>query len=290
MSDDRELKNSIFEAARAAQAAQGGVPEMSMAESVKQEFGIEIPVAEIPLPSLGKVYSANSVLANQKALPIRAMTAKEEDIIMNDYFNKKGMVISELIKSVCQLRGFDPMEMTIGDRNAIMVGIRIVGHGSAYQAQKSCASCNTLQDIQIDLNELEINSLETEPVQPNTNLFEFTLPVTKKAVTYKLLTGKDEREMIEEMEIKKKKGLQNSDLITSNLFRQLVSVDGITDRSMIRKFVNVMPVGDSKALRNYINKNQPDIKTTFFFECSNCGHIEKESPMPYGASFFWPDE
>lgn len=291
MSDmDRELKNSIFEAARAAQSAQQGLQEVSAADVVKQEFGIEIPVAEVPLPSLGKVYSANSVLANKETLPIRAMTAKEEDIIMNDYFNKKGMVISELIKSVCQLRGFDPMEMTIGDRNAIMVGIRIVGHGADYRAQKSCAACNTLQDVVVDLNSLEIQSLTVDPMEPNTNLFEFQLPVTKKTVTYRLLTGKDEREMLEEMEIKKKKGLQNSDLITSNLFRQLVSVDGVTDRNMIRKFVNAMPVGDSKALRNYINKNQPDIKTTFFFECSNCGHVEKESPMPYGASFFWPDE
>lgn len=290
MSDDRELRNAVFEASKAAAAASQGLQEMSVAEAVRQEFGVEIPVQEVPLPSLGKVYPPGSVLAGKEGLPIRAMTAKEEDIIMNDYYNKKGMVISELIKSVCQLRGFDPVDMTIGDRNAIMVGVRVVGHGKDYHATKTCPACGTSQEVHIDLAELELQNLMIDPVEPGKNLFEFQLPVTKKNVTFRLLTGRDEREMMEEMEIKKKKGLQNNNLITSSLFRQIVSVDGVTDRNMVRKFVNAMPVGDSKALRNFINKNQPDIKTVFFFECSNCGHIEKESPMPFGASFFWPDE
>ena len=84
--------------------------------------------------------------------------------------------------------------------------------------------------------------------------------------------------MLEEMEIKKKKGLQNTNLSTSRLLRQIVSVDGISDRGALSKFVQALPIQDSKALRNYINKHQPDIKMQFFFECSGCGHVEKEAP------------
>jgi hypothetical protein len=292
MSQDRELKNAIFEAAQAARAGaeRGGLQEVSMSDAVRQEFGIEIPVAEVPLPSGGKVYPATSVLANLETLPIRAMTAKEEDIMMNDYFAKKGIVISELIKSVCQLRGFDPMDMVVGDRNAVMVGVRIVGYGSKYKAEMKCPSCGKLEPVEIDLNELDLVPLEIEPAQPNSNLFSFTLPVSKKNVQFRLLTGHDEREMMEEMDIKKKKGLQNTNLSTSRVLRQLVSVENITDRNALSKFVQALPIQDSKALRNYINKHQPDIKMQFFFECSGCGHVEKEAPLPMGVGFFWPDE
>jgi len=289
---DREQKNSIFESVEAARrAAEGaGLQEVSMSEAVKHEFGIEIPVAEVPLPSNGKVYPLGSMLANRETLPIRAMTAKEEDIMMNDYFAKKGIVISELIKSVCQLRGFDPMDMVVGDRNAVMVGVRIVGYGAMYKEEIKCPSCGKQEPVQINLNELDIVPLEIEPAQPNTNLFTFTLPQTKKVVSFRLLTGHDEREMLEEMEIKKKKGLQNTNLSTSRLLRQIVSVDGISDRGALSKFVQALPIQDSKALRNYINKHQPDIKMQFFFECSGCGHVEKEAPLPMGVGFFWPDE
>ena len=99
-----------------------------------------------------------------------------------------------------------------------------------------------------------------------------------------------QREMLEEIEVRKKKGLQNNNLATSRLLRQIVSVDGVTDRNALSKFVQALPITDSKALRKFINNHQPDIKMQFFFECESCGHVEKEAPLPMGASFFWPDE
>lgn len=287
---DRDLKNSIFEASQAAKNAQAGMQEVSMSDAVKQEFGIEIPVSEVPLPSRGVVYPASSVLHGKETLPIRAMTAKEEDIMMNDYLSRKGLTISELIKSVCQLRGFDPMDMVVGDRNAVMVGVRITGYGSHYKAEMKCPACEKQQPVDIDLNELELTPLEINPVNEGENLFSFTLPATKKVVNFRLLTGHDEREMLEEIEVRKKKGLQNNNLATSRLLRQIVSVDGVTDRNALSKFVQALPITDSKALRKFINNHQPDIKMQFFFECESCGHVEKEAPLPMGASFFWPDE
>ena len=75
--------------------------------------------------------------------------------------------------------------------------------------------------------------------------------------------------------------------VTTRLTFQIVSIDGITDKNKISTFVNNMPAADSRALRLYIDKNEPGIDTNVRFECTKCG-ADSEVQMPIGASFFWP--
>ena len=66
---------------------------------MKDDFGWEIPVESVPLPSNGLIYNPNSLLHNQTTLKIKAMTAQEEDIIMSQGYAKEGTTIIHLIKS-----------------------------------------------------------------------------------------------------------------------------------------------------------------------------------------------
>ena len=66
---------------------------------MKDDFGIDIPVESVPLPSRGRVYPVETGLHNVDQVEIRAMTAKEEDILTSRTLIKKGTVITELIKS-----------------------------------------------------------------------------------------------------------------------------------------------------------------------------------------------
>lgn len=50
-----------------------------------------------------------------------------------------------------------------------------------------------------------------------------------------------------------------SHAITNKLILQVMSVDGVTDKKYIRDFVNNMNVKDARALRKYINENEPGI-------------------------------
>lgn len=281
----REIKNSIFAARAAAQA--GGVPAMSRAEAARQELGIEIPSSVVPLPSRGLVYPVNSPLYQKEEVEIKGMTTQEEDILMSRPLIKKGTVITELIRSCLLEPGVNVNDLISGDRNALMVAVRITGYGPEYKAQLSCPACEYKQDFEVDLASLEIKPLELEPVSPGLNQFEFTLPVSGKTVVFRFLTGREEEEIMAMMENRKKKGLINENTITTRLLFSVVSINGVTDRSFVAKFVENMSARDSRALRQYIDKHEPGIDMRHPFECKSCGHSEVVA-VPMGASFFWP--
>lgn len=279
----REIKNQIF-AARTAVEQAGAI---SRVDAARRDLGIEIPSALVPLPSRGMVYPVGSPLHGKEEVEIKGMTTEEEDILMSRALIKKGTVITELIRSCLMDPNIVVNDLLSGDRNALMVAVRITGYGQEYTPQVQCPSCETRQEYSINLSDLEIKPLELEPVAQGENRFAFTLPVTKKAVEFRFLTGKEEEEILAIMENKKKKGLVNDTVVTTRLFYSILSVNGQTDRSMIRQFIQFMPAKDSHALRSYIDKHEPGIDMKHPFECKSCGHSEVVA-VPMGATFFWP--
>ena len=289
--DNRELRNAMLAAQAASQAAGNGSTEgqpITATQYAKQELGVEIPVDAVPLPSRGLVYTKGHPLHGAEAVEYRAMTAKEEDILMSQALIKRGTVITELIKSCLINKDIDVQTLLSGDRNALMIAIRASGYGSQYQPNYACPSCEFKNEMDIDLNQLSIKTLAIEPIAAGENAFEFKLPVSKKTVTFKFLNGKEEEEIISDMETRKKKGLLNSNLVTGRLLRSIVAVDGNENKSLISRFVQYMPARDSLVLRDYINKNEPGVNMRVDFRCTNCNHFE-EVALPMGASFFWPN-
>ncbi|MEK6879752.1 MAG: hypothetical protein AABY22_09105, partial [Nanoarchaeota archaeon] len=175
-----------------------------------------------------------------------------------------------------------------GDRNALMVAIRIIGYGANYQASMECPACQIKNEIDFDLSSLNIKNLEIEPVSPGENRFLYILPQTKAKVEFRFLTGKDEEEILATAESRKKKGMQSDNAVSTRLQYNLVSVNGITDRNKLIKFISVMPARDSSALRGFIDDNEPKIDMTYDFSCQHCEHSE-ETVLPLGATFFWPN-
>jgi len=286
MSDDREQKNAIF-----AQQGPTGIdprmPKISQVDKMKADFGIEVPHEIVPLPSNGKVYPPDSALHGSEVVEIKAMTAKEEDILTSRALLKKGTVISELIKSCLIDRSVNPLDMLSGDRNALMVAIRITGYGPEYMVEMECPECNVKSPHEFNLAALPIKRLEIEPTAPGSNLFEFVLPMSKKNVKFKFMTGRDEEEIAALGEKQKKLGLPTDSAVTTNLLYSIVSVDGTEDRGKISNFVKNMPARDSLYLRNYMRDNEPGIIMKQDTTCNACGHSEEVS-MPLGVTFLWP--
>ena len=253
-----------------------------------EDFDWEIPYESIPLPSEGAIYSSDSFFCGKSSIDIKAMTAKEEDILMSQALIKKGTVIEELIKSCVMNRSANVDDLILGDRNALSIAIRITGYGAEYNAEVLCPKCGHKNEKVFDLTELEIKRLGATPVQPGVNLFEYTLPISKKVVTFKLLTGADEREKEQQDESYiKTLGPMSLGVITSNLRYVIQSVNGITDKGKIYKFIDMMPAMDSKRLREYITKIQPGIDMTASLTCENCGSPSPVS-LPITSELFWP--
>lgn len=282
--EDRKTKNAIFAARDAAERAMGVTKE----EVMKRDFGLDIPVSAVPIPSGGVIYPPENPLHMQQTVDIRGMTAREEDILMSRALIRKGTVITELIKSCITTDGIDVQSLIGGDRNALMIAIRILGYGAEYNGSMDCPKCEQKNEISVDLNNLEVKDLKAAPIEPGQNKFAFTLPLTKKEVVFKFLTGKEEEEILATLEAKKKRGIQNDNIITTRLLHSILSVDGITDRNKLAQFISFMPARDSIALRGYMDEIEPGVDMKFEFTCKNCEHWEV-MPLPLGPSFFWPN-
>lgn len=265
---------------------EGNMPSQTRAD-VQKELGFDIPVETVPLPSLGKAYPPSHPLHLQETVSIRAMTAREEDILTSRALIKNGSVVSTLINSCLINKDIDATTLLSGDRNAILTAIRITGYGADYNTEITCPACFAKQKKSYSLTDLPIRALEVDPVSPGENAFSHVLPVSGKTVTLRFATGHDEEEAAVTNERKKKHGLQIDNLVTDRLFRSVVSIDGTQDKSKIRQFVSNMPARDSWSIRNFLDNNEPGLDQRVDFNCDVCDHDE-EMPLPLGANFFWP--
>lgn len=239
------------------------------------------PTEEVSLPSKGLIYSADSPLA-KGSVEMKYMTAKEEDILTNETYIKKGTVIDKLLQSLI-VSPINYSDLVIGDKNALLVAARVLGYGKDYSFELNGETHH------IDLTELEDKELdEKHLLKPNHNEFTFTLPVLKKEITFKLLTHSDERKIEEELKgLKKMK--QEAGELTTRLKYMILSIDGDYERKTVRQFVDTQLLArDSRALREYIKDIQPDVDMTFEYEDAD-GEMQRGVNVPLNINFLWPD-
>tara|TARA_A200000159_G_C7291755_1_gene326036 strand:- start:376 stop:1227 length:852 start_codon:yes stop_codon:yes gene_type:complete len=279
-SDNHEARRELF-----GDAGTAGIPTKSV---MKDDFGFDVPVESVPLPSKGVVYDVDSPLHGMETVEIKAMTAKDEDILTSRALIKKGTVITSLLRSCLMDKSIDPDQLLSGDRNAIMTALRVTGYGPEYTVEVDCPACGERNKQAFDLTDMPINNLEAQPISLGANAFEFKLPSTGLPVKFKFLTGEDEREIMTIAERRKKKGIAGDNMVTQRLEYSIISVNGITDKTKISMFVKNMPARDSLALRRHLDKNEPGIDLTGWLECIHCTETS-EVKLPLGASFFWPD-
>ena len=236
-----------------------------------------LPTETIELPSKGLLYPEDSELA-KGTIEMKYMTAKEEDILTNQSYIQKGTVIDKLIKSLIVSK-IDFNQLLIGDKNAIMVAARILGYGSKYQFTYN------EEEHEVDLSLLDNKKIDEKLFSSKLNEFAFKLPHSGNEVTFKILTHKDEMDIARELEGLKKINKDSSPELTTRLKYIIQSVNGEKEKKDIRDFVdNYLLARDSRALREYISKIQPDIDLTFFPKKDGGG-----VSIPIGLSFFWPD-
>lgn len=264
-------------------------PAMPRRDVMKEDFGWEVPVESVPLPSRGLIYPQTSGFSGKETVDVRAMTAREEDILMSRAYIKRGTVINELIRSCMIDKSADPADLIAGDRNAIMVALRITGYGSNYRVEATCPACSKSGPQTFDLGNLSIKRLEIEPCRARDNAFSFTLPVTKKTVIFKFLTGHDSADLAAQMERMRSITPDAPEPnITLFLEKSIISIGEVTDRVKISTFVRSMPAQDSRTLRKFIKDNEPNIDMTNEMTCTSCGEASRVD-MPIGGSFLWPD-
>jgi hypothetical protein len=141
------------------------------------------------------------------------------------------------------------------------------------------------QDETIDLTELENKEFDEDSIKDYKNEFVYTLPSSGTLLTYKIITGRDEKAIERELAGLKKINKDANPEMSTRLKYIITAIEGDPDKKSIREFVdNYLLAQDSRALRNYIKLVQPDVDLTFFPEGSN-----NDATIPIGLNFFWPD-
>lgn len=250
------------------------------------EFDFELPAESVPLPTKGILYPQGHALHRKESVDIRCMTAKDEDILTSRALIRKGTVIDTLIKNCLTDKTVDVRSLTSGDRNALMIGLRITGYGQEYTIELECPACNDRGKHDFDLSELPIKRLKIDPVEEFQNKFSFTLPKMNKEVIFKFLTGDDETELTKTFD-RARKVSEVESMVTTRLTHSIISISGNTSKSLISKVVRNMPALDSLALRQFIEDNEPGIQMNGEIICTNCGW-SGEVEIPIGVEFFWP--
>lgn len=269
------------------QSAQANNIKTKSNDELLAELGLDIPQETVPIPSRGVIYSPDNALHMCETVDIRPMTTREEDILTSRALLKKGTVINELIKSCLVDKRIDVNSMLSGDKTALMFAVRITGYGADYSAEITCNECSEKFDYTFDLAQLGLKRLMIEPVTQGVNEFKFTLPVTKRDVMFKFLTGYDEDNISKTQEAAKKLGSRIDSNVTTKLVSCVTSIAGVQAGHHTISFIKNMPARDSLALREFIDSNEPGVDTKQNCMCSKCG-ADQEVSIPIGINFLWP--
>ena len=246
---------------------------------------LQFPTETIELPSKGLLYPKDNPLS-KGTVEIKYMTAKEEDILSNQNLIKKGVVLDRLFESIL-VDKFDPDDMVIGDKNAVVLATRMLGYGADYPMKFYSAIQDEVLETKVDLSKIKIKEIDYSQFQ-NKNHFEFTTPLGKNTIEFKILTHGDEKQIEKDIQSLQKVDKNQSAGVTTRLRYMVQSVDGNSDLGHINNFINNMLARDSKAFRDYAKRISPDMDMTFTYKHED--GEEEVVPISIGIQFFWPSE
>ena len=248
----------------------------------------KFPTEMVTLPSKGYFYPENSPLSKGE-VEMKYMTAKDEDILTSPNLIRSGMVLDKLIESLLVDKKIKVDDLLLGDKNGLIVAARILAYGKEYPIE-FVDEVGQTQTITVDLTTLKDKEVDFSKFTKGVNEFSFELPVSKRLVTFKLVTQLDEKNTAAEIKsLKKVSGGSKIDPeITTRMKRTILSVDGETSRAKVNSFVdNEFLSQDSWALREQLTKISPDVNMQYFYTCESCDY-EEEMTVPMTVQFFWP--
>jgi hypothetical protein len=245
----------------------------------------KFPTEIITLPSKGYFYPENSPLSKGE-VEMKYMTAREEDIITSPNLLKQGIAIDKLLEALIVNKKVNISDLLIGDKNALIVGARILAYGKMYDFT-TFNDVGEEVDVSVDLTTLKDKEIDFDKLPPNVNEFPFVLPNSKREVTVRFLTHRDEKEIVREATALKKVSSTVVKTMTSRMKRLIASVDGNSEKAYVNEFVDKELLSvDALELRKYLNSINPDINLTTVATFPDGD--EQEVAVEITAQFFWP--
>ena len=246
---------------------------------VPEEF--KTPYDILELPSQGILYKNN-----KKNVKVEYLTAMDESILTSPNIANSGKMVDTLIKRKVKDLNFDDLDLLTGDRMAILLFLRVTAFAEEYSQVVYDEESGDFVDVVIDLSKLKQKKLSIKPDENGE--FDFILPQSKKKVTFRLLTGRDENIISEKDESLIKRDpdkLSQKRILT--IEQQVMSIDGERDKLKLSNIIRKLSIMDIRKLRNYINEVTPgmDFNTTGRTQ----GGESIDCFLRFNSTFFWPE-
>jgi hypothetical protein len=240
-----------------------------------KEYGqsnFTLPHDVVPLPTQGVFYKNK-----KKSIKVGYLTANDENILMaagNDM--TQTLLRSKIYEP--DIRIEDLME---GDVEALLIFLRNTAFGPEMELNLTDPNTRKPFKTTVKLDELDI----TKGQQPSEDgTFITTLPKSQTTVKLKPMTYGEILE-IQRMTETYPEG-RTAPKVTWRLNKQIVEVNGVTDRGEIVKFIDQMPIADSKYIRKFLDDNEPklDLKKTVIAPSGEKLTVN----VGFGVDFFRP--
>lgn len=249
--------------------------ERQVLEAATQNFSLPHDVIQLPT---GGLFYKNK----QKTVKVGYLTANDENLIANA-IQKKGLnLIQTLVRNKLYEHDLKVSDLLQEDIEAILLFLRNSSFGPEYKITLRDPGTGLEFEHSLILDELDIKKPNFMP-SPD-GAFEVKLPKTEAIVKIRPLTFQETSDL-EDNADKYPQG-RVAPIVTWRLNKQIVELNGSTDRGMIASFVEEMPIMDSKFIRNFLSENVPsiDLKRTVIAPSGEKVPVN----VAFGVEFFRP--
>ena len=215
-------------------------------ENQARDFGQEnftLPHDVVQLPSQGVFYKNK-----KKAIKVGYLTASDENILMGG--------ANDLTMTLLRAKIYEPdikvEDLIEGDVEAILIFLRNTAFGPEMTLNVTDPATKKQFQTNVMLDELSIIGNQ-KPNEDGT--FTVMLPKSQSTIKIKPLSYGEIQE-INRMASTYPQG-RVVPRVTWRMEREILEVDGSRDKAQIAKFIESMPIADSKFIRNFMNENEP---------------------------------
>ena len=223
--------------------------EQQMTAEQAGQMNFTLPHDVVTLPSQGVFYKSK-----KKSIKVGYLTAADENVIASAVSGiNRDQIVLNLIRNKIYESDLRAEELLDGDVEAILIFLRNTSFGPEYTIKVNDPETGKPFSTTILLDELNINKPNQQPNEQG--LFETTLPKSGINVKLRILNYGDLLEL-EKMAESYPQG-RVVPKVTWRLTKQIVELNGNTDKSAIAQFVEQMPIMDSKHIRQFLAENEP---------------------------------
>jgi len=236
------------------------------------QANFSLPHDVVPLPTQGVFYKNK-----KKSIKVGYLTANDENILMAGGTDMTQTLLRAKIYEP-DIRIEDLME---GDIEAILIFLRNTAFGPEMELNLVDPVTKKSFKGTVRMDELEINKGQ-QPSDDGT--FVTTLPKSQTTVKLKPMTYGEIME-IQRLSDSYPQG-RTVPKVTWRLNKQIIEINGVTDKAEIAKFIEQMPIADSKFIRQFMDDNEPrlDLSRTILAPSGEKLTVN----VGFGVDFFRP--